>query len=242
MKIHSLALLTFIAPTTATWWWWGDKDKEEEPKEEEPEEEGTCPTYEIDFEGFHRGDYITDELEEDFGVTIECLNNDHKSQYGCRIFDTAVPVGNWPGSSCHDCGDKDLGSPNRYCIGGGPGRGYGGAPHKPYPNCDPLGGVLIIDENGPHYPPDDSISGGEINFIFEHPVKMEEMCFLDVDHDGKYLNGRTKIKVSFHSHVSILLTLRPRTTSLISYPSRVKQSGLHCRRRNDNRYRPHPWR
>jgi hypothetical protein len=53
------------------------------------------------------------------------------------------------------CGDPDLGAPNNQCGGpggnGGPGHSSGdnaGGPDDAYPNCEPRGNVLIVDENG----------------------------------------------------------------------------------------------
>ena len=208
MKFSSLVFLSLAAPASATWGsWdgsWGDKD---EPKDETPdyEKDKTCQTYEIDFEGFARGEKITNQLFDDYGVSVSCYNNNKYKQYGCRIFDTAVPVGNWPYSSCQDCGDKDLGSPNYSC--GGPGWGDAGKVGQPHENCEALGNVLVVDENGPHYPPDDSIYGGKMIFDFEHPVNTKEICFLDVDGEGKVED--TKVKVS---SVAILLHPLPSST------------------------------
>ena len=55
-------------------------------------------------------------------------------------FDSSAPTG----------GDVDLGSPNTLCPGGGPGIGDAlgsGGPGSPYPNCIPLGNLIIIEEN-----------------------------------------------------------------------------------------------
>jgi hypothetical protein len=43
--------------------------------------------------------------------------------------------------------DPDLGSPNRLCPSKGPGRGRGGRPNGPFPNCIPQGNLLIIQDN-----------------------------------------------------------------------------------------------
>lgn len=71
-----------------------------------------------------------------------------------RLFDTANPGG----ATNDDCGDRDLGAPNKECPGGGPGEGVGGEPGAPGENCDPLGNVLIIQEPGEDCP-DDNVDG-----------------------------------------------------------------------------------
>ena len=69
-----------------------------------------------------------------------------------------------------------LGAPNRDCQGGGPGEGSGGAPgddgSNPFQNCEPLGNVLIIQENNqcPEIP-DDNEQGGEITLDFNPMAK-----------------------------------------------------------------------
>ena len=98
-----------------------------------------------------------------------------------RLFDTAK-VGN------NTYGDPDLGSPNRKCPGGGPGKGKGGEPgpdgDNPYQNCEYLGNVLIIQEdNGFEEQPDDNQDGGTVTMDFS-PMAEEvyEIGMLDVDY------------------------------------------------------------
>jgi hypothetical protein len=97
-----------------------------------------------------------------------------------RIFDTADPGGEKPS----DCGDSDLGAPNRYCPGGGPGKGVDGEPGKPGENCEPLGNVLIVQEPGEDCP-DDNGEGGLITFDFPFGTGqyVKELGLLDVDYD-----------------------------------------------------------
>ncbi|MCI5065572.1 hypothetical protein MRY87_07605 [bacterium] len=98
---------------------------------------------------------------------------------GPIIFDSSCGGSSNPA----DCsgGDPDLGSPNE--IYGGPGRGVGGASNR-----TPLGNILIIPENtidansdGIVDEPDDSASGGIINFEFSSPVQVQSLQFLDVE-------------------------------------------------------------
>lgn len=150
-----------------------------------------CGTYEVDFGSFARGEYLTTQLKADYGIEVRCSSDEG---YGCRIFDTAVAWGEWEsGSGCackmencsdqkkKDCGDTDLAAPNAACPGGGMGEGEDGGPDAEYPNCEPRGNVLIIDENGPSKPPDDSVNGGKMRFLFDYPTDLDEVCFLDVD-------------------------------------------------------------
>lgn len=81
-----------------------------------------------------------------------------------RLFDTSVYRD--PDS---DGGDSYLGAPNQACKPPGPGRAIGGAPGMEGENCDPLGNVLIIQEEGSDSP-DDSGAGGEILFSFNLPA------------------------------------------------------------------------
>jgi hypothetical protein len=60
--------------------------------------------------------------------------------------------------------DPDLGSPNVKCDPSGPGRGRGGIPSSNYPNCDPLGNVLIIQNPWVKNRPNDDAKGGCIFF------------------------------------------------------------------------------
>lgn len=97
-----------------------------------------------------------------------------------RIYDTSF----WTWSNWR--GDPDLGSPNRYCPGGGPGYGYYGRPTirgKPNPNhnCDPQGNVLIIQESNKRWS-DDNIFGGTFYFEFKYPVYLKQLGLFDIDY------------------------------------------------------------
>ena len=196
--------------------------------------EETCATFGVDFGQFNRGDYITTELMQNYGIEVECESTEG---FGCRIFDTAVPYGEWgAGHACecalgqctedekNNCGDPDLGAPNMFCDNPGFGEGKGGKPGKTYENCEPRGNVLIIDENGPDMPPDDSKNGGKIRITFEFPTDMEEICFLDNDSAEQ-----TQFSVSYFlstlfisSHLLLRplssLTHTPFTVSLLLVP------------------------
>lgn len=156
-----------------------------------------CQDFSMDFSDHERGTYITDNFSGGFGLVVECEANDSDNDHGCRIFDTAVPYGEWEsGSGCAcsmencseskkgDCGDPDLGAPNDQCPGGGPGHSEdnsAGGPDSDFPNCEARGNVLVIDENGAGKPPDDAQLGGKMRFKFESPVQPDAICFLDVD-------------------------------------------------------------
>lgn len=130
-----------------------------------------CPTLTLDFSTLTAGDYITDQLAAEWGVIIKArakngkgytpTNGSHNSNGGgARVFDTFSPGG------AGGIGDRDLGSPNEDCPGGGPGVGAGGGPDSPYSNCVPQGNVLIIQEDNSATnnmaQPDDYGSGGYI--------------------------------------------------------------------------------
>ena len=168
----------------------------------------TCEPTVIDFEGYDRTTYITNQYQPDL-LTVSCTG----TYFGCRIFDTAVPYG-WTSGNCASCtleyvdpandavcgdnnvlkdlcGDPALGSPNKLCATPGYGVGAGGEPGSAYANCDALGKVMIIDENGPWNPPDDSKSGGEMTLAFAQPVEVNHLKFLD-----NVNTGTIKIDVS----------------------------------------------
>jgi hypothetical protein len=91
--------------------------------------------------------------------------------------------------STNPINDPDLGSPNCVCPGSGPGIGAGGVPTSKYPNCDPLGNLLIIQNtDNPESDPNDSPLGGCITFEFGRAVELVNMGLLDVEE-------RTEIKV-----------------------------------------------
>jgi hypothetical protein len=60
--------------------------------------------------------------------------------------------------------DPDLGSPNVQCNPSGPGRGVGGVPSSSFPNCDPLGNLLIVQNPAVTTRPNDDARGGCIIF------------------------------------------------------------------------------
>jgi hypothetical protein len=78
--------------------------------------------------------------------------------------------------------DPDLGSPNESCLNSGPGRGQGGKPTSPFPNCETLGNLLIIqNENMDPSIPNDSANGGCFVFEFVQPVTLLNFGILDID-------------------------------------------------------------
>lgn len=72
---------------------------------------------------------------------------------------------------------------NVYFITAGPGVSAGnssGFPGHPYENCIARNNLLIVDENGPNYAPDDAV-GGTIEYTFDGPVHLDEICYIDID-------------------------------------------------------------
>lgn len=92
-----------------------------------------------------------------------------------RLFNTSS-VGN----------DPDLGAPNEWCPMPGPGKGVDGKPDGKGPNCDPLGLVLIIqNEDDTITVPDDNVNGGSIVLDFTTDVPyIAEIGLLDIDYDA----------------------------------------------------------
>jgi hypothetical protein len=87
--------------------------------------------------------------------------------------------------------DPDLGSPNQACLGGGPGVGNGGNPNATFPNCAPLGNLLIIQD--PRADPNranDSPFGGCIIFEFSTPIEVVNTGILDVEEAGVSITVR----------------------------------------------------
>lgn len=117
----------------------------------------------LDFEGLNAGAIVTNQFAEEKGVSVTC------SGHACMIFDSSNPTG----------GDSDLGSPNADCAGGGPGVGRGGKVGEPGENCDPLGKILILSEDGDATDPDDDEDGGTMTFAFTECVELVSMSTLD---------------------------------------------------------------
>jgi hypothetical protein len=127
---------------------------------------------------------------------------------GAMVFDAAHPTKEDGQLLCtkNRDGDADLGSPNEYCASydapgtAGPGKGCGGSYWKMdnrcrnldydawgnkyknrYANCEPAGKILIIQEENKTCP-DDSSSGGWIEFEFKNPQTAVQLAkVLDTD-------------------------------------------------------------
>jgi hypothetical protein len=104
------------------------------------------------------------------------------------IFDSANPTG----------GDSDLGSPNGYCSGGGPGVGSGGKPTSQFANCNPLGKLLIISEDGSTSNPDDNAAGGTIRITFDNLVTVYDLGLIDIEYGPNAV-------VKLYSQTNVLL-------------------------------------
>ena len=160
MKTLSLAFLSLavlVAQATAT----GDE----------------C-TVTVDFNTFpngtstNGGEYVDEEWL-DYGFTLTASGGLSNKP---RLFDTSTPGTN-------KFGDPDLGSPNKRCSPSGPGKGEGGEPGSPGANCEPLGNVLIIqEENTRPDIPDDNVDGGIITFHFDKPQRVAKIGLLDIDY------------------------------------------------------------
>jgi hypothetical protein len=147
------------------------------------DDNGSCPLFAVDFASVSEGQYVTNELQSDYLVTIEATGG-YTPGGAARVFNTANP-------GTTDNGDPDLGSPNSKCDGGGPGKGNGGAPGSSHSNCVPLGNVLIVQEDDKDQP-DDNGGGGTIKFSFTRAAKIQDISILDID-DG---NNVPRVDVS----------------------------------------------
>jgi hypothetical protein len=135
-----------------------------------------CIDFEYDGYGnrVHHSDYVSNEWEP-WGViiTVNPGEGGYAPSHMGRIMDTATP-----GS------DIDLGSPNHYCPGGGPGVGVGGVPGAPGENCEYEGNILIIQEANGDYV-DDNAYGGSIKFSFKYEATLKKIGLMDID-EGEY--------------------------------------------------------
>jgi hypothetical protein len=103
--------------------------------------------------------------------------------------------------------DPDLGSPNRACPGGGPGRGMGGKPGAQFPNCIAQGKIMIIqnEEMDPSIP-NDSAFGGCMIFNFIEPVALKNFGIMDIDE-----SENVDITITTSSNVQLATFESPRT-------------------------------
>ena len=86
-------------------------------------------------------------------------------------------------ASENDVDDPDLGSPNKVCDPSGPGIGIGGWFNASFPNCDPQGNLLIIQDPrvDNETDPNDSAWGGCFKFEFAVEFNMINMGLLDIE-------------------------------------------------------------
>jgi hypothetical protein len=152
-----------------------------------------CVERKCDFSTLAIGVPLTDpsqqmRLEKDCYMTVSVTET--VADNVLNIFDSTVIDGN---------NDPDLGAPNRKCPqgpGGGkskdkdkryPGIGRGGRPDSPFPNCEPQGNVLIIqNELIAPSTPNDSKYGGKFTFTFTKPnVSLLGLGILDIDDEDR---------------------------------------------------------
>jgi hypothetical protein len=126
--------------------------------------------------------YVKDEWRAAFGmqVSVEDAKGGYAPNGMARIFDSSNPTGD----------DWDLGTPNQYCPGGGPGRGYGGRPGQLGENCIAQGNILIVQESN-KWAADDNVRGGVIAFTFDSPTRVGHLGILDMDQGTSWLEVLT---------------------------------------------------
>jgi hypothetical protein len=163
----------------------------------------TASAGDIDFEGLAEGTVI-DEVSNGNGANG--LPNGHVDVFGFNpkfgfadnaaiVFDSSCP----PGGVAADCSgnDKDLGSPNTTCPGGGPGVGAGGACPGTFQNDTALGKIAIIAKDLTDSEPDglvddpndDDQRGQYIDFDFKplagKDVTVNSITYIDND-EGEF--------------------------------------------------------
>lgn len=141
-----------------------------------PNSAAVCPRFVSDFSGVAAGQYITNDLETNFGFIVSGLawSGGYTPNAAVRIFDTAKPGS----ASGRNAGDPALGSPNSGCPGGGPGSGSGGASNSPYSNCVAQGHVLVIQKSQTNQPSDNP-GGGSMRFSFDRPAYVESVTVMN---------------------------------------------------------------
>lgn len=146
-----------------------------------------------------KGAYITNQYQDDIGLTISGESN-HSGRTGdVIIFDSSNPSG----------GDWDLGTPNQ--AFGGPGQGSGGAMGAGINNVAE-GNLIILAENvidndsdGLVDNPDDDAAGGVITFDFDNPITIQAVTMVDLDD-----NANNTIKLYFADSRPPLVVSVPR--------------------------------
>jgi len=119
------------------------------------------------------GDYVRYEWMAQYGmeVRVEDPRGGYAPDKKARIFDSTNPVA-----------DKDFGTPNQKCPGGGPGIGSGGEPGKPGENCIAQKNLLIVqlrnmaEVNG-------NGNGGFIKFAFTAVTRIGHIAVIDMKYD-----------------------------------------------------------
>jgi hypothetical protein len=156
----------------------------------------SCPYIVCDFSNLLPNVYLSDGMQaaklfDACGLTVSAKKGDTVGRV--NVFNSSDIKG--PESKF----DPDLGSPNENCPGGGPGIGEGGGPDALFPNCAPLGNVLVIqDPRSNQDTANDSGLGGCITFEFSSPIEMVNTGILDSEEDG------VSVKVGFNTAHRIL--------------------------------------
>jgi hypothetical protein len=98
-----------------------------------------------------------------------------------RVFDSSNPGDD----------DPDLGSPNKRCLGGGPGIDDPENDSASLTNCDEQKHILIIEQDGIGSP-NDYAGGGFISFYFDPPLlSFDSIGLLDLHEPGSFLSITT---------------------------------------------------
>jgi hypothetical protein len=108
----------------------------------------------------------------DCGISSVYAKKDDEPR-NVNVFDSENILGN---------DDADLGSPNVDCPNPGPGIGDGGGQTADFPNCEPQGNLLIIQNNAfGEGTPNDSPKGGCMYIVFAKEVTLYDMGLMDME-------------------------------------------------------------
>lgn len=150
-----------------------------------PVEPGNCTPVTIDFNNLSdgtpilSGSYLWNEYSDDFGLVLSTTG-------GYLGFPRTFNTNRAEEENAY------LGSPNERCDPSGPGIGVGGEPGAPASNCEPLGNVLIIQDDNDTSQQISNERGGTLTFAFDSRVeRVEEIGLLNISEEG------ATIKVAF---------------------------------------------
>lgn len=143
------------------------------------EDTTTCEFVHCDFSNlmagvlFSESDQQAQLLLDKCGMAVSATTRNGTEPQNVTVFDSSLI------RSRKSIDDPDLGAPNKAC--GGPGKGKGGKPGAPFPNCVPQGNLLIIQDPRYDVPNDNGLGGCIVFELPEQGVTLVDMGLIDVD-------------------------------------------------------------